>query len=1173
MNVQILYSQTCPDPDYLPPIISPLLIMEGDTAIFNLPFCDDDAIVYKMQLQDYNLPIDTNAYSFEQNGITYYRDTLFLAIAIANYYNIGEWDFSEPLEPESELFLEDFQIVSTFQDIDLEYFSYGEMPMNVVVARAVVNGTDVYSPGCVQYSDIYTDIEILLETYYPNPWLDPIPVGMHLGRLEDPSEPNNYTLENFLDLPLIEGPLTPGKVSFRIKHTGMILADGRSSPVDLSSLTNLTYGNPWDSLLNLPHPDVACDPTIHGADQNLSIHVLGTMEVDLDYCFSNFNGSKFVWDHPRPVSQQATRFIYMGPGAKIIIEPGVTFNMYKTIILSCDTLWNSIVVKDGATLNISESYIRDGIHAIHVEPGGILNVDRNIFDANHVSIYTPPKEGSGRYSINVGPFYGNDFINDYEIELYPYPTGYSGFETDQPFAALHLNDLNMFMAHGIGPLGQVQTNKISNISLGIYGVNSGLHLKNYYIENAISNNGSGGIGILLEQSSFVPTYIQGNGKNSSNPNIDSAEFAGIVLDNGFNNVYDNVIQNTMVGVRITQTGFALNNIIDNHISAENFGVFHNSVRSGILNISDNIIEMDRNGTPFPGEKIQGIALYGYGYSGSGSRFIENNEVTLGKNSSIGIGIYSVPFSRVRENSIVDLNGTAGYNGISVLNSPFALVDYNTTNTDQSNNYNAIGILHENSHTSRLNCNTTETSRLGLNVIGSNDATELKGNQIGQHHDFGLLYGYPGGDPQNQPTHLTGEQFHHGNIWDDWYETAAPHGVLGARHMNVFQIADYSEFIVDATANPDFITTHDPMNWFNDESAENGSWTCPSERPESDSYDFSPKDNPTKLDSQITADPDIFEPHNFKESLDYISRRNLYDRIHYGYYSSAALSHPLLDTFITREENSSIGVLYDLSEVMAGETQLTSIQAGYIEELSESIHLDAISMVQLDSLAWIDTSSVDTAQWLIDRNILKTSIDTISAEIDQFHEIHEPDLNQVANTVQSTIGEMSDSLAPESFEMEMLSIITSTVYRGKWEFSSQDMATIEEISEYCPAYGGAAVYWARNLRMVYDSSMTYVDTLCTESWSPDRIAKEEEIIKDHVLLFPNPAQNQLQVKLNSNEYNSWRIYSQEGRLLKKGEITEGDLEFNLNVHFLNTGQYYLHLSGEQHQTTHPFIIQK
>jgi hypothetical protein len=141
--------------------------------------------------------------------------------------------------------------------------------------------------------------------------------------------------------------------------------------------------------------------------------------------------------------------------------------------------------------------------------------------------------------------------------------------------------------------------------------------------------------------------------------------------------------------------------------------------------------------------------------------------------------------------------------------------------------------------------------------------------------------------------------------------------------------------------------------------------------------------------------------------------------------------------------------------------------------------------------------------------------------------------------------------------------------GDWDFIHQHRETIEEISDYCPAEGGAPVYWARNLRHSFEPGISYNDTLCLEE-SGQRLVPEPDTDKS-LNLYPNPASSEITVDIQGMDFDQWVIYSIDGKLVSEGRINQDQI-LNISTIGMDSGQYMLKLSGKDPTRIISFIIQ-
>ncbi|TVR77103.1 MAG: hypothetical protein EA409_12340, partial [Saprospirales bacterium] len=1058
LHSEILVGQSVCPKEEVPEILQSLDIADGEFPFFGIPDCENSSRKHNFELTTYNMPHVWRDGSFTHEQNLFMRDTLFFVISVESGYDIRNLTFINN-EPEAEVYLENIEPIDEYRNLTTDYPHETE-PMDVFVFRVELNG--VVDDTCELYLGGAYEFDIVRISLAPRIYLTPIesvaPMFLHVGRLENAWDVNEYTLEKFVDLPLVGGDfISTGTGDYRplFEQMHYVFADGRGSPVNLLSLTLPFIGDTETFYsIYLPHPDVACFRT-PGSNFYSSLYLEGTLLIDWDYCFSSSFSDKYIWDDEVNVGLNP-RVIYMGPDAKIVIESGREFTIERTIVLSCDTLWNSIVVEDGAILNINDSYIRDGINAIKVMPGGTLNITRSIFDANHVSIYSPPSGDGSRYNINQGPFFGNEFINANPLKIYP--EGYNGIETEVPYAAILLNDLNLFMASGIGHSGYIEKNTIEDIPFGIWMRNSGLDIQNYQIVNANPINHYGGTAITLWNDDLVYSSIRGNSDGSSTPNIQNSS-NGIVLINGNNHISGNVIEDVVFGIRVDQERIAFNFIKDNSINAAEIGIYNWIRRRGILNIEDNLVAMGKDGSPT--NSSTGILIEGIGLSNLTPTRILNNEINLVKNILNGMNVNSVPNSRIRGNEVSIGQALSEYMGIALQNSRNSLMDYNSISGVSGDPFPSTAVFLGDNPWFRLNCNETSFTETGVNVILENLGSELKGNVFGQHFFYGLLFGYQGQPSSSQAVHQTGEQHHHGNIWD--YGFGPDPVAIGGYHANVVGIAERSRFYVDDIANPNHTTSRSPEEWFEEESAPMGTWTCPGEMPENEWYDYVPRSEATDPDIRLVTVERPFEDHNFEASLTYIARRNLHQRMMDGYYAQNVLDAVIFSDFLQEIQDSSIGVFYQVRSTIESALGMDSVVIEAIGAQSALLQTTLLEVYQLDSIAWLDTANVDTAQWISDRRVLTDSILNLLGILNDLYLSDSLEIENPAQDLKTMLNGVSISTLPEYAEREILLILVNHLFDGSFEFNHAEILTIIEISEYCPAEAGTAVYWARNLR--------------------------------------------------------------------------------------------------------------
>jgi type IX secretion system substrate protein len=139
--------------------------------------------------------------------------------------------------------------------------------------------------------------------------------------------------------------------------------------------------------------------------------------------------------------------------------------------------------------------------------------------------------------------------------------------------------------------------------------------------------------------------------------------------------------------------------------------------------------------------------------------------------------------------------------------------------------------------------------------------------------------------------------------------------------------------------------------------------------------------------------------------------------------------------------------------------------------------------------------------------------------------------------------------------------------------SQDtvLYDMEIIASQCPFEGGPAVYLARNLISMVDSSRIYDDeTICYSARKGNTIAPTEE--PDRIItskVYPNPFEEGFIVSLlgmNEDEVDiTVLIYDLTGRVILNKIVHSSSFPLEINLADKNSGIYFLKLSITELQT--------
>lgn len=177
---------------------------------------------------------------------------------------------------------------------------------------------------------------------------------------------------------------------------------------------------------------------------------------------------------------------------------GRTLTLNGVFLFGCKSMWNSIIVESGGTLNTSNdlatngryTVIEDGARAIEARPNATVNVARTVFRDNERGIYVAPSATGLSQDVNFGGFIGCQFEGTgtlKEIGNFCYRVN------KHPFAGIDVSDVS-YLQLLFHPLA-LQT-RFSNMSNGILAKSTHLFVNRAKFENIKSTySGFDGLGI------------------------------------------------------------------------------------------------------------------------------------------------------------------------------------------------------------------------------------------------------------------------------------------------------------------------------------------------------------------------------------------------------------------------------------------------------------------------------------------------------------------------------------------------------------------------------------------------------------------------------------------------------------------------------------------------------
>lgn len=570
-------------------------------------------------------------------------------------------------------------------------------------------------------------------------------------------------------------------VNYEVCHTEKvhigkpILIDG-NPPVLLSSLTGSNG------------PLVAPGQS---AIKSQNVQIEGKLIVDQNYTFG--------YDHQN--SQ-----ITMEEDATIEIDEGITLNCFRSNFYSCNNLWNSIEVDNGATLKLSSCKVDDATNAVTFKDGSNGSIFRSEFRNNLNSLYFEPNNGvKSNHSIMelAGLYiYGDDGMKE----------GYA-----QPHSGVNAIDLNTVPFFGIGGVAFGFPLQFENLEYGVKLNNADVVL-NYPI---IQNIGVTGVKGINNSSVVINDYPGSDDRNTfvnmpsciEGSNFDVAVHGGALRQNnigiktssGINNssiiVEDAFIESKKGCIWNIALGESYGDIINNNKNEES-----PPKKCHIRTLPDD-----------PEERTRTIYLSGNDNSENGEWVISNNNIIHFDGTGANISLVNTEHVEIVNNpeiSDVDLYSTVINANITVHGGDDNEIQCNQI-IDGSH-----GTYINNSSRFRFDCNNT-SGLTALLVAGSCENSKLRGNTL---DNLSLQYGLNAtvGYTLTGPQPLEGEKYN-GNHYEK-----NPPGITSALNydpdydnvnLSLFRapdIADYFPFS-PVSVNP---------NWFTDEKLYTN-FICPS----------------------------------------------------------------------------------------------------------------------------------------------------------------------------------------------------------------------------------------------------------------------------------------------------------------------------------------------------------
>jgi hypothetical protein len=180
-------------------------------------------------------------------------------------------------------------------------------------------------------------------------------------------------------------------------------------------------------------------------------------------------------------------------------------------------------------------------------------------------------------------------------------------------------------------------------------------------------------------------------------------------------------------------------------------------------------------------------------------------------------------------------------------------------------------------------------------------------------------------------------------------------------------------------------------------------------------------------------------------------------------------------------------------------------------------------------------------------------------------------------------EANNNFVPQNYNEALSKMVNEVYYRyyvhGDDSLRPGDISTLESIIHICPLAGGPAVYRARAMYQLVSDTIEYQDSLICAQSNYFREAKEaweaqsEQVIMEQenaILMFPNPAQTQLNIWFKEELMGEIRITDALGRQVWFERYGTASRSRVIDLSQLSSGLYILHYRDASKQWTGKFI---
>ncbi len=940
--------------------------------------------------------------------------------------------------------------------------------------------------------------------------------------------------ESFVSEPIVDF-LNPG--IYQVYHTvssscgtetedGLVLVPACANCNDCDG--NTTIGTPNQSLTLSQVIQLGLLPA-NSAD-GLTRCIQGTLifEATDNYTFENCN-------------------LRMGEGAKILIKGSGTVGFNHTTLHGCGKMWRGVEVEAGGNLSIFNlSLIQDAQYAVYLHSGALSQVRilGSYFYKNFVGIFKQPGYSPLQFLCS-----GNTFDGGENNLLSPYSGQSSAPEQfpDQQTAAwsgIWMEDTSPLYLFG---------NQFKNLTTGVVFLNTAFSVINNRFVNVVNNYDQYPLTNLphLQTISGCGIYGEGDGSQTMivgrNPQFENCR-AGVRLKRARMRVFTNWMQSVVEGMILESVNSGGLQCSENEINYSQFGLtVRSSEPTSPILIRNNKI---RGGTS---EFNFAMGLFALSGDENLEQFIvEDNKI--GFHYGKGIVVQACR-EGLFDNNEIDLYTPLAGTGIELLGSQDCLLLENIiigvstgggVNTGIKN-YSSPGIVYC--------CNTINKTRLGLQIIGPAQSENNLRKTLFQEHAIGLML---------ENSAILGEQYHTENKW------LPTNMQIGAFYDVTPLEAGESQFTVDPIDPLNVPTNAMPNGWFAPGSDPNGaSLECSVNDCAIDETPFNPDSPDTKriANGGVTVGP-------FPATSQWELKRYIFRKL-----KGQIITDPDVQAFFNTSTSNSIGDFQEIEEDLLAIFSTVSSYSNQLSSNNDQVELLLEDIIEIDSTlvanGWTQLASSWPNRQTIEQSIKSLSESNTSINLNKW----------AAVATEAAIVETdNDQISTQSIFDSNLKAVDETwihfLLNDMEGFDQIDQDTLESIAQQCVLEGGLPVFKARALQslatgyyvdryIVEDCSSTKRDVL--PHWEADT---GTTIFTQEVQVFPNPAQDEVTIKLPSESQNGLNVslFGVDGKVIKFVELEPTQSVFRIDVSDVPSGLYFIRVLLMEQEVVKKIVIE-